>query len=109
MFNWHAILLIDSFPLFKNIRERYWTEKESHLSYRLLLNNKKSGSTRFEFNVPTFQNLVISFPHQDRLSSGMVGLATKWVRLALKSDLKKPRICPIWGQSDPFWSQTYHP
>ena len=28
---------------------------------------------------------------------------------ALKSDLKKPRICPIWGQSDPIWSQTYHP
>ena len=57
----------------------------------------------------------------------MVGLAPKWVRLApngtnpgtfqirfhciwrgasnaLKSDLKKPRICPIWGQSDPIWS-----
>ena len=29
--------------------------------------------------------------------------------LALKSDLKKSRICPIWGQSDPLWSQTYHP
>ena len=28
---------------------------------------------------------------------------------ALKSDLKKPRICPIWGQSDPLWSQTYLP
>ena len=28
---------------------------------------------------------------------------------ALKSDLKKPRICPIWGLSDPLWSQTYHP
>ena len=28
---------------------------------------------------------------------------------ALESDLKKPRICPIWGQSDPLWSQTYHP
>ena len=28
---------------------------------------------------------------------------------ALKSDLKKTRICPIWGQSDPLWSQTYHP
>ena len=28
---------------------------------------------------------------------------------ALKSDRKKPRICPIWGQSDPLWSQTYHP
>ena len=28
---------------------------------------------------------------------------------ALKSDLRKPRICPIWGQSDPLWSQTYHP
>ena len=27
----------------------------------------------------------------------------------LKSDLKKPRICPIWGQSDPLWSQTSHP
>ena len=67
-----------------------------------------------------------------RCVSGMVGLAPKWVRLApngtnpglfqirlqciwrgapnaLKSDLKKPRICSIWGQSDPLWSQTYHP
>ena len=64
--------------------------------------------------------------------SGMVGLVPKWVRLApngtnpglfqirfqciwrtapnaLKSDLKKPGICPIWGQSDPLWGQTYHP
>ena len=57
----------------------------------------------------------------------MVGLAPKWIRLApngtnpglfnirfqwinaLKSDLKKPGICPIRGQSDPLWSQTYHP
>ena len=66
------------------------------------------------------------------LFSGMVGLAAKWVRLApnginlglfqirfqciwrdapnaLKSDLKTPQICPIWGQSDPLCSQTYHP
>ena len=28
---------------------------------------------------------------------------------ALKSDLKKLRICPIWGQSDTLWSQAYHP
>ena len=28
---------------------------------------------------------------------------------ALKSELKKPRICPICDQSDPLWSQTYHP
>ena len=28
---------------------------------------------------------------------------------ALKSDLKKSRICPIWGQSDPLWSQTSQP
>ena len=28
---------------------------------------------------------------------------------SLNSDLKKTRICPIWGQSDPIWSQTYHP
>ena len=27
----------------------------------------------------------------------------------LKYDLKKPRICPIWGQSDTLSSQTYHP
>ena len=57
------------------------------------------------------------------IESGMVGLTPKWdrlspngtnpglfqIRFALKSDLKKPRICPIWGQSDPLWSQTYHP
>ena len=56
---------------------------------------------------------------QSGLGAGMVGLAPKWVRLApnwtnpgpnaLKSDLRKSRICPIWGQSDPLWSQTYHP
>ena len=23
----------------------------------------------------------------------------------LKSDLKKSRICPIWGQSDPLWAK----
>ena len=28
---------------------------------------------------------------------------------ALKSDLKKSRICTICGQTDPLWSQTYHP
>ena len=22
---------------------------------------------------------------------------------------KRPRICPIWGESDPLWSQNYHP
>ena len=27
----------------------------------------------------------------------------------LKSDMKKSRICLIWGQSDPLWSQIYHP
>jgi len=43
------------------------------------------------------------------------GLGTKWVILyfstfwlgainVLKCDL----FCPIWGQSDPFWSQTGH-
>ena len=26
-----------------------------------------------------------------------------------KSDLKKSRICPIWGQSDPLWVQIWHP
>ena len=61
--------------------------------------------------------------------TGIVGLAPKCVRLAqlgqirgffrsdfsafgapapnaLKCDLKKSRICPICGQSDPIWSQT---
>ena len=27
----------------------------------------------------------------------------------LKSNLKRSLICPICGQSDPLWSQTYHP
>ena len=27
----------------------------------------------------------------------------------LKTDMKKSRICPIWGQTDTLWSQTYHP
>ena len=26
----------------------------------------------------------------------------------LESDLKKSQICPIWGQSDPLWSQTWY-
>ena len=25
----------------------------------------------------------------------------------LKSDLKKPRVCPIWSQSGPLWVQTW--
>ena len=41
-------------------------------------------------------------------ATGMLGLTPKAPN-ALKSDLKKPRICPIWGQSDPLWSQTYQP
>ena len=76
---------------------------------------------------------LIDGPLTQILNTGLVGLAPKWVRLApngtnpglfqirfqriwrrapiilLKSDLKKPRICLIWGQSDPLWSQTYHP
>ena len=44
--------------------------------------------------------------------AGMVGLVLKLVRLAPNCTnpnliWKKPRICPIWGQSDPLWSQTY--
>ena len=31
------------------------------------------------------------------------------VHLALKSDLKKPPFCHIWGQSDPLWNRTYNP
>ena len=27
----------------------------------------------------------------------------------LKSDLKKPRICPIWDQSDPIRTKIWHP
>ena len=66
------------------------------------------------------------------MTAGMVGLAPNWVRLVpngtnpglfqirfqyiwlyepnvLKCDLKKSWICPILGQSEPIWSQTYHP
>ena len=75
---------------------------------------------------------ILGNPHILGLRSvtGMVGLAPKWDRLAsngtnpglfpirfqciwrgapnaLKSDLKKPQISPIWGQSDPLWGQTY--
>ena len=76
--------------------------------------------------------VVLDLRYFQHCCIGMVGLAPKWVRLAtkgtnpglfqirfqyiwrgapnaLKSDLKKPRICPIWGQSDQLWSQTYHP
>ena len=61
-------------------------------------------------------------------AAGMSDLGQKWARVVqngtnlglfqirfqyilaqrqnvLKSDLKKSRICPIWGQSDPFWVQ----
>ena len=31
----------------------------------------------------------------------------RWRQNVLKSDLKKSRICPIWGQSDPFWGQIW--
>ena len=49
------------------------------------------------------------------LTAGMVGLDPNWVRLApeapnaLKSDLQKPRICPIWGHSDPIWMLNLTP
>ena len=44
----------------------------------------------------------------------MVGLAPKWVRLApngTNPGLFQIRFQCIWrpGQSDPLWSQTYHP
>ena len=39
------------------------------------------------------------------VTPGMVDLAPN----ALKSDLKKPRICLIWGQSDLLWRLPYHP
>ena len=39
----------------------------------------------------------------------MVGLAPKWAGAkCTEIRSEKPRICPIWGQSDPLWSQTYH-
>ena len=47
--------------------------------------------------------------------SGMVGLAPKLVRLAPNEtnpglfQIRLPRSCLIWGQSDPLWSQNYHP
>ena len=75
---------------------------------------------------PSIIHSIHTWPIASR--TRMVGLALKGVRLApngtnpglfqirfqciwrpapnaLKSDRKKPRICPIWGQFD----QTYHP
>ena len=59
------------------------------------------------------------------LPARMSGLARKWVKLAPNGTnpglfeirfqqmywnlIWKSRICPIWGQSEPLWSQTYHP
>ena len=67
---------------------------------------------------------ICNFPNQ-----GWPGLGPKWVRLIqmgeirdifhnsvhfgsvsenlLKCDLKRSQICPICGQSDPYWSETW--
>ena len=52
-----------------------------------------------DINAPTVQ------PRDARFGYKVGQIGPKWD----KSDMKKPRICPICGQSDPLWSQTYHP
>ena len=54
---------------------------------------------------------VDDYTRDGRFGSKVGQIGPKWegVPNALKSDLKKPQICPICGQSDPLWSQTYHP
>ena len=76
-----------------------------------------------------FTSLFVLHEHRDGRFGSIVGqIGPKWdksgafsdisVRFALrqaeapnalKSDLKKTRICPISFQSDPLCSQTYHP
>ena len=36
-------------------------------------------------------------------------LARRAILYVLKSDLKKSRLCPILGQSNPLWGKTRHP
>ena len=69
----------------------------------LVLRNNWTKSTHV---FHSFQNAGVS----NRLKVSQIG--HKWIKTGisvLKSDLKKPRICPIWGQADSLWSQTYHP
>ena len=48
-----------------------------------------------------------------RFGSKVGQIGPKWDQSGAFSDQISvhlaPRICPIWGQSDPLWSQTYHP
>ena len=49
-----------------------------------------------------------------RFSSKVGQIGPKWDKSGDFSDqisvhLARGRICPIWGQSDPLWSQIYHP
>ena len=111
--------------------------KEQKKRENLIIQNMKSKTVHScrEWDNPVTWALVVTdswMSNEFRRNTGMVGLAPKWVRLApngtnpglfqirfqciwrpapnaLKSDLIKSRICPIWGQSDPLWSQTYHP
>ena len=95
-----------------------------------------AGNARHIDVVNTWRESHANSPHHTcQPRPGMLGLAPKWSRLApngtnpgsfhfrfhyvlisssasqnvLKFDMKKPRICPIWGHSDPLCSQTWHP
>ena len=48
-------------------------------------------------------------PKWDKSGAFSDQISVHFGSIELKSDLKKSRICPIWGQSDLLWSQTYHP
>ena len=75
-----------------------------------------------------FSYIAVSFSRNScsRNSDGRFGykvgqIGPKWDKSGAFSDQisvhlarteiwsENPRICPIWGQSDPLWSQTYHP
>ena len=65
-------------------------------------------------NVASVARDCLPFAGMANLTSKLGQIVPKWDKsgtfseyvLVLKSDLKKPRICPIWVQSDLIWNQT---
>ena len=50
------------------------------------------------------QGCQIWDPNWVRLATNWTNLGLfKWAPKCTETDLKKPQICPIWGQSDPIW------
>ena len=71
---------------------------------------QKDKTLKYKFHPDFIQDLYLLAGKQlGYLLNQSIVPDTSFDPNVLISDLKKSRICPIWGQSDPLWSQTYHP